>query len=154
MANNTKGHGGSEDRGGRRRGLGGCLPSLVGIKDAGVEDTVKLESDVIGGDGALAGDLNGDLLQALDVSDAVDEWDEDGETGLENATELSHAFDDPSGLLGHEADDGVGGQGRTLEVGRGNGAEAAVTTAMAANGRYRIPGIGSVVEIPGISRGV
>ena len=56
--------------------------------------------------------------------DAVEEGEEDGEAGLEDAVELAHALDDPGRLLGHEADDGVGWERGPLEVGR-HGAAAA-----------------------------
>lgn len=101
-------------------------PGLVGVKDAGVEDTIEFEGDVVGGDGALTRDLEGVFLERLDVGDAVDEGDENSQTGFENAVELSHALNDPCCLLRNESDDGVGGERRPLEVGgrdAGAGAE-------------------------------
>lgn len=83
-------------------------PGFVSIKDPGEQHTVKFERDIVGRDGALLGDLESHLLQALDVGDPVQEGDEDGQAGVEDAIELAHALDDPRRLLGHEADDGVG----------------------------------------------
>lgn len=95
------------------------IPRFVGIKDSCVQDTVQVERDIVGGNGALAGDLDGDLLERLDVGNAVDKGHQDGKTRLEDAVELAHALDDPGSLLRDEADDGVGGEGWFLEVGGG-----------------------------------
>jgi hypothetical protein len=101
------------------------LPRLVRIKHARVEHAVELERHVVGRDGRLAGDLNGHLLEALDVGDAVEEGHEDGQAGLEDAVELAHALDDPRRLLRHEPDHRVGRQRRPLEVRRRHDAAAA-----------------------------
>ena len=85
----------------------GSLPGLVCVEHPGVQDTVKLEGNVVCGDGALARDLDGILLQAPDVSDAIDDGHQNGQPRLQYAVELSHALDDPCCLLRDEADDGV-----------------------------------------------
>ena len=53
-------------------------PGFVGVKDARVEHAVELEGDVVGGDGALGGDLDGGFLEGFDVGDAVEKGDQDG----------------------------------------------------------------------------
>ena len=98
-------------------GVFDAVAGFVGVEDAGVEDAVEFEGDVVGGDGALAGDFHRGFFQAFDVGDAVDDGDEDGDAGFEDAVEFTHSFDYPGGLLGDEADDGVGGEGGSLEVG-------------------------------------
>jgi len=101
-----------------------CEPGLVGVEHARVQHAVELERDVVGGDGALAGDLEGVFLERLDVGDAVEEGDQEGQARLQDAVELAHALDDPGGLLGHEADDSVDGEGIALLEVRGGHAAA------------------------------
>lgn len=55
--------------------------------------------------GALAGNLDSNFLQALDISNAVEEWHQDLETGLECSMETTHALNDPGLLLRHKFDD-------------------------------------------------
>lgn len=100
------------------------IPSLIRVKYAGIEYTIQLQSYVVGRDSTLARYFDGHLLQALDVGDSVEKRNEDGKTGLENTVELSHALNNPCCLLGHEAYDGVGGEGGALEVRGRNGTEA------------------------------
>ena len=50
------------------------------------------------------------------VGDAVVDGEAYSDAGGEDAVEFSHAFDYPGGLLGDEADYGVGGEGGPLEV--------------------------------------
>ena len=117
-------------------GVLNAVRGLVRVEDAGVQHAVELEGDVVGGDGALRGDFHGVFFQRLDVGDAVDDGHQDGETGLEDAAEASHALDDPCCLLGNELDDGVGGQAGALEVAAwgtadgGGGAKDAVAGAI------------------------
>lgn len=99
-------------------------PSLVRVKDPRVQHAVQLEGDVVGRDGALARDLERLLLEALDVGDAVDEGDEDGEAGRQDPVELAHALDDPRRLLRHEPHDGVGRQAGALKIRRRRRAQA------------------------------
>lgn len=57
-------------------------PRLIRIEHPRVQHTVELEGDVVGRDRALAGNLDGGLLEGLDVCNAVDKGDQDGQTGL------------------------------------------------------------------------
>jgi len=96
-----------------------AVTCFIGIEDSGVEHAVEIQGHVVGCDGRLRGDFHGGFFQRLDVCDSVEYGEEDGDAGFEDAVEFAHAFDDPGGLLGHEADDGVGGEGGSLEVGLG-----------------------------------
>jgi hypothetical protein len=61
-----------------------------------------VERDVVVRDGGLGGDLEGDLLEALDVLDLLDERDEQVEPRREHPRELAEPLDDPRLLLRHE----------------------------------------------------
>lgn len=98
----------------KKEGGEGDIPGLVCVKDSGVQDTVELEGDIVGCDGGLGGDLDGDFLEGLDVGDPVDKRYQDCQAGLEDSIELAHALDDPGGLLGDEADDCVHWEGSSL----------------------------------------
>ena len=54
--------------------------------------------------GTLAGNLNGNFFQALDVSHTVQEGHEDLKSWLKSPVESSHALDNPSLLLWHKLD--------------------------------------------------
>lgn len=87
------------------------VAGFVGVKDPRVQHAVELQGYVVRGDGALLGYFHCRLLERLDVGDAVDYGEEDGDAGLEDPVELAHSLDYPCRLLGHEADYGVGGKG-------------------------------------------
>lgn len=52
------------------------IPGFIGVENPSIQHTIKLKRHVVGGDGALAGDLDSDFLETLDVGDAIDEGDE------------------------------------------------------------------------------
>ena len=58
-----------------------------------VQDTVDVDGDVILSNGRLLGDVDGDLLEALDVLDSVEDWDEEVEAGLEDCVVFTHPLD-------------------------------------------------------------
>jgi hypothetical protein len=53
---------------------------------------------------ALAGDLDGNFLEALDISHTVQEGHEDLQSRLQSPVESSHAFNNPCFLLWHKLD--------------------------------------------------
>ena len=58
-----------------------------------VQNTVDVDSDIVLRDGGLLGDVDGDLLEALDVLDSVEDWDEEVEAGLEDCVVFTHPLD-------------------------------------------------------------
>ena len=92
-------------------GVFDSIRGLVSVVDAGVEHAVEFQGDVIGGDGGLGRDLHGGFFEGFDVGDAVEDGDQDLDSRGEGAVVFAHAFDDPGGLLGDEADNGVGREG-------------------------------------------
>lgn len=109
-----------------------AVACLVGVDHLDVEHAVHFQSDVIAGDGALRWDFNRVFLERLDVLDLVDEREEDREPRREDAVELTHALDNPGGLLGNETDDGVGWKGFLLEEGEVAGGGVGANAAAAA----------------------
>lgn len=103
------------ENGGERKNIRG----LISVKHPRIQHPVQLQRDVVRRDGALTRYLNGILLQTLHIGDAVQERDQDSQSGLQDPTELPHSLDDPGGLLGDEADDSVCGEGGGAEVGGG-----------------------------------
>jgi len=63
---------------------------------------IKVKGNIIGGDGALRRNLDGNFLQGLDVLDFVDDRNEDSKTGLQDTVEFPHALDEPGLLLRNE----------------------------------------------------
>ena len=98
-------------------GVFDTVAGFVGVKDAGVEDAVEFKGDVVGGDGALAGDFHGGFLQAFDIGNTIDDWDENCDARIENPVEFTHSFNYPGGLLGDKADYGIGRERGSLKVG-------------------------------------
>ena len=103
---------------GRLRELRDCVlgilnpvRSLVSVIDAGIEHAVEFQRDVVGGDGGLGGDFHGGFFEGFHVGDAVEDGDQDLDSGGEGSVVFAHAFNDPGGLLGDEADEGVGWEG-------------------------------------------
>lgn len=144
-------HGGLRELGDGVVGVLDAVGGLEGVEDAGVQHAVEFEGDVVGGDGALGGDFHGVFFERLDVGDAVDDGDEDGEAGLEHAAEASHALDDPGRLLRDELDDGVGGEAGALEVSVGRaggvGCRAEDAVSQAGGGAIVLRGEGALLVL-------
>ena len=58
-----------------------------------VQDTVDVDSDIVLRDGGLLGDVDGDLLEALDVLDLVNQRDQEVEAGIEDRVVSAHPLD-------------------------------------------------------------
>ena len=58
-----------------------------------VQDTVDIDGDVVLRDGGLLGDVDGNLLEALNVLDLVNQWDQKVEAGIEDRVVFSHPLD-------------------------------------------------------------
>ena len=58
-----------------------------------VQDTVDIDGDVVLRDGGLLGDVDGNLLEALNVLDLVNQWDQKVEAGIEDRMISAHPLD-------------------------------------------------------------
>ena len=58
-----------------------------------VQNTVDVDSDIVLRDGGLLGDVDGDLLEALDVLDLVNKRDQEVESGIEDRVVSAHPLD-------------------------------------------------------------
>lgn len=95
------------------------IPSLVGIKYPRIEDPVKLECNIVSGDGTLARNFHCGFLEALDIRNTIEKWDQYCKTRFKDAVELSHSFDNPCCLLWDETNYGVSRKRGALKVGGG-----------------------------------
>ena len=58
-----------------------------------VQDTVDIDGDVVLRDGGLLGDVDGNLLEALNVLDLVNQRDQEVEAGIEDRVVSAHPLD-------------------------------------------------------------
>ena len=64
---------------------------------------VEVQGGVVGGDGILGRNLDGNFLQVLGVLGLVDDGHENCQTGLQDAVEFPHTLDEPCLLLRNES---------------------------------------------------
>lgn len=59
-------------------GIFNTVASLVGVKHSREQNAVQFERHIVGSNGALAGNFDGDFLQILDIGNTVDKGHEHG----------------------------------------------------------------------------
>ena len=76
----------------------------LGVRHLEVEDAVDLQLRVVLRDADLAGNVEWNLAQVVLVGDAIDERDDEIESGLQHRVETPEPFDHQRVLLRHDAD--------------------------------------------------
>ena len=81
--------------------IGDAVGGQVRIEHLHVEDRVDADLDVVARDADLLGDIEGLLLQAVPVGDALHERHQNVKARLQRAAVFAEVLDDVGALLGH-----------------------------------------------------